>query len=117
MIQSMKTLREVQAIVGDCEYADWDLQVKLSPEGRMYLQCRMVLSCSITSVEQEWGGRKWLLSPHMMKSEIIQTALKAILTAVEHEAREAFLYRGRAIFGPHFDVDQLWEISILKDER
>ncbi len=52
-------------------------------------------------------SRKWRLSEHMTRSEVVQTALKAVLTAVEHEAREKFLYRGRAIFGPHFDVDEL----------
>ena len=53
-------------------------------------------------------GRKWRLSPWMTKSEIVQTAFAAVLAAVEHEAREHFLYRGQPVFGPHFDVDALW---------
>lgn len=57
-----------------------------------------------------WTGRKWRLSIHMTDSEIVQTALKAVLTAEEHEVREHFLYRGRAIFGPHIDVDRLWDL-------
>ena len=64
-----------------------------------------------TAPEQSWAGRKWRLSPHMTDSEIVGTALKAVLTAEEHEARENFLYRGRPIFGPHLDVDQLWELA------
>lgn len=55
-------------------------------------------------------GRKWLLSQHMTRSEVVQTALKAVLTVLEHEARENFKYRGAAIFGPHFDVDALSDI-------
>lgn len=55
-------------------------------------------------------GRKWFLSPHMTKSEVVLTALKAVLTFEEHETRERFLYRGRAIFDPHYDVDLLWEM-------
>lgn len=43
----------------------------------------------------------------MTVSELVQTALKAVLTAVEHEVREQFLYRGRAIFNPHCDVEEL----------
>ena len=43
----------------------------------------------------------------MTKSEIVQTALMAVLAAEEHETREAFLYRGQRIFSPHYDVDQL----------
>lgn len=56
------------------------------------------------------SGRKWQLSPYMTDSELIQTAFKAILTAEEHETREFFRYRGRAIFGPHYDVNKLHEI-------
>jgi hypothetical protein len=52
-------------------------------------------------------GRRWWLSEHMTRSEIVQTALMAVLAAEEHEVREHFRYRGAAIFGPHFDVDQL----------
>ncbi len=52
-------------------------------------------------------GRKWMLSPHMTKSEVVQTAFKAVMTAIEHETREKFRYRSTAIFGPHFNVDDL----------
>lgn len=64
-------------------------------------------------------GRKWLLSPWMTDAEIVQTAFKAVLTAVEHEAREQFRYKGAAIFGPHMDLDKLVELSkrpVKRDE-
>lgn len=51
--------------------------------------------------------RKWLLSEHMTNSELVQTALKCVLTSIEHEARENFTYMGAPVFGPHFDVDDL----------
>ena len=54
------------------------------------------------------NGRKWFLSHHMTESEVVQTALAAVLAFVEHEAREGFEWHGRKIFGPHFDVKQLW---------
>lgn len=54
--------------------------------------------------------RKWQLSPHMTKSEVVQTAFKCVLTSLEHEAREQFKYRDAAIFGPHFDVDDLVDL-------
>ena len=43
----------------------------------------------------------------MTKSEVIQTAFKAVLTAMEHEVREKFHYKGKPIFGPHYHVDAL----------
>lgn len=64
-------------------------------------------------------GRKWIISPHMTKSEVVQTALKAILTAEEHEAREQFRYQGKPVFSPHFDVDRLKDLvtSAVFDAR
>lgn len=54
-----------------------------------------------------WWGRKWRLSPHMTDMEVVQTALKAILTAQEHEAREQFKVDGVAVCGPHLDLASL----------
>lgn len=67
--------------------------------------------CNVTGEVSIHRGRKWLLSPHMTKSEIVQTAFKAALTFEEHEAREQFLFAGAAVFAPHFDVDELWHLS------
>ncbi len=56
---------------------------------------------------ETWRGRKWLLSQHMTEGEVVQTALMACLAAEEHEAREAFRYKGKALFGPHLAVEAL----------
>lgn len=56
------------------------------------------------------SSRKWLLSRHMTESELVQTALKCVLTAVEHEAREFFTYCGQPIFRPHYNVHALLEL-------
>lgn len=66
--------------------------------------------CNVSGQPMAWKGRKWFLSIHMTKSEVIQTAFKAVLTAVEHELRETFRYRGQAIFGPHFSVDVMADL-------
>ena len=86
-------------------------------EFRRHFQVRMTQPCTKTGQVRDWSGRKWMLSPHMVKSEVVQTAFKAVLTAAEHEARERFLYRGRAIFGPHYDVDRLWEMATADNEE
>lgn len=57
------------------------------------------------------SGRKWNLSPYMVKSEVVQTVWAAYEAWVIHEARESFKYKGVAIFGPHFDADALVEIA------
>ncbi len=66
---------------------------------------------SVDGTSLPWKGRHWRLSEHMTDGELVQTAFKAIMTALEHEARERFTYKGKAIFGPHLDVDKLVEIA------
>jgi hypothetical protein len=114
----MLTLRELRKIVDEVEYRDWDLVVREDGnDGRPYLQVQFVACDAVTRRTEEWSGRKWFLSPHMTRSEVVQTAFKAIMTAAEHEVRENFLWRDRAIFGPHLDVEALWAISTVLDER
>jgi len=69
------------------------------------LQSRFSAPCQFQKSETMQAGRKWYLSPYMTRSEVIQTAFKAVLTAEEHEVRESFLFKGQAIFGPHIDVE------------
>jgi hypothetical protein len=106
------TLDQIHDVLESVRYRDWKFVVRYEENSfRPYLQVSFVADGAPQS------GRKWFLSTHMTKSEVVQTALKAILTAEEHEAREKFLYRGRAIFGPHFDVDALHEIVERRDLR
>ena len=56
-----------------------------------------------------WRGRKWLLSPYMVTSEIVSTAFLAFLTFEEHECREQFTYKGVTVYGPHWNVEDIVE--------
>ena len=75
--------------------------------GRFWLQATFYAECSETREVKRQHTRKWYVSRECTPSQVVQTALKCVLASVEHEAREAFTYRGRPIFGPHFDVDRL----------
>lgn len=57
--------------------------------------------------DEHWKGRKWYVSSHATDAEVIATAFKAVVTAEEHETREKFLYKGKAIYGPHLSLDAL----------
>lgn len=94
----MTVIREA---LSQLKYKDWEFLLAVD---EAWLQVRFVDNGI------PWGGRKWTLSRHMTKGEVVQTALKAVLAAEEHEAREKFLYRERAIFGPHYDVDRLVDL-------
>ena len=65
----------------------------------------------LTGQPAEQKGRKWYLSKHATKSEVVQTILKAAITSSEHMVREHFKYRGVAVFNPHFDVEDLVDLA------
>lgn len=109
------TPQYASAILQQCAYPG--LRFDLGRKGEAYylqVVCEEGTN-NATGAPYLWKGRKWAVSEHATKSELVSTALKAVLTAVEHEAREKFLYRGRAIFGPHFDVDKLAGFAALPD--
>lgn len=101
----------LRKIIERLEYKDWTFIIGKDGIGLWFLQMRLSTPHATTDKTTEWSGRKWRMSMHMTQSEIVQTALKAILAAEEHEARERFLYKGRAIFGPHMSVERLWEMA------
>ena len=92
------------AVLASVSYKDgWSFL--LSKQG-LYLQVQMPPAGGVS-----WKGRKWQLSEHMTEGEIVQTALMACLAAEEHEAREAFNYKGKALFGPHLSIEKLLAIA------
>ena len=110
----MLTQDDILRVLRDIQFNDWIFDLRFD-SGRPYLRVRFAGPCNTTGMLQEWEGRKWFLSSPTSKSEIVQTAFKAVITALEHEARETFRYRGEAIFGPHFDCDLLVELCKRSD--
>lgn len=91
------------------------LDYRLVPKGEvLFLQIHCHGTDNVTGDVMTWNSRKWYMSPHMTRSEIIQTAFLATLTALEHEAREKFKYRGVTVLDPHLDLDNL---VLVKSER
>lgn len=100
-------LRAIQDVLAEINYKDWEINAHAT-DSEMYLQVHFM------DGGEPQSGRKWRLSVWMTRSEIVQTAFKAVLAAEEHEVREKFNYRGRNIFGPHFDVDAL--VALVDDK-
>ena len=100
----------------DVRYKDWDIHVLMDGE-RAYLQLGF-WACDTTRAgkgpREYQKSRKWMLSPYMTKSEVVQTAFKAIMTAEEHETRENFIYKNKPIFGPHFSIDALFSVCKME---
>lgn len=83
--------------------------------GGMFLQATYDEPDTYTGAVAKQYTRKWLLSPHMTESEVVQTAFKCCLTSMEHRCREDFKYHGARVFGPHFDVRDL--LAVCRDGR
>ena len=108
------TLEELGEISEDisCQVGQtvWWVHCGLMGDDGFYVQLRYLEPDIVTLEVEEQHARKWIVSRHACKSEVVQTVLKACLTSAEHMIREHFKYRGVAIFGPHFDVDRLVEL-------
>lgn len=95
-------VRRYALILNNVKYRDWRFELSVQDhDGHAALLARF------NADGRAWTTRKYYLSPHMTRSEIIQTAFLCIKVAEEHETREHFLYLGKPIFGPHFDADKL----------
>ena len=105
-------------ILKKVQYRDWVLHVDNGMAGRApYLQWKWFDRCSKTGEIKEWASRKWVLSEYMVRSELVATAFKAVLTALEHEAREFFQFDGKVTYNPHVDVIALNEVSEREEVR
>ena len=106
----MQTLETLRKLIAEVSFNDWKFILR-KDGSRPYLQIRFDAPCNMTGVMEEQAGRKWLLSYHMTDDEIVATALKATLTAVEHEAREQFKWRKEPIYRPHYSIYELHALS------
>lgn len=104
------TLSYVKEILRSVRYKDWQFRVEERGD-HMFLQVVFTEADLVSKEPAVQHGRKWILSKHMTKSEVVTTAFKAVITAEEHECRERFRYMGRAIFGPHYNVDALHSVA------
>lgn len=102
----------VQDVLDTLKFNDWAFHARASAD-RVYIHVSWIDNCNFNRASEPFVqmSRRWLIRPEASRSEIVQTAFKCVLTALEHETREQFLYNGRAVFGPHYDVDALWELS------
>ncbi len=103
------TLQEAREIIGLVKFEDYRFEV-IDCSGGMFLRARYREADIVTGEMAEQFTRKWQLSRHMVRSELVQTAFKCVMTSMEHRAREHFTYRGARVFGPHFDVEALVEL-------
>lgn len=111
------TLETIREVVDRCSFLTYRFHVLEDRRGVWYLQGEYEDPDAHTGELALQTTRRWFLSPEMTRSEVVQTVFKCALTSMEHRTREFFLYRGKAIFGPHFDVDLLMDLCGKVDRR
>lgn len=111
------TIKEMREVVGEVSFPDYQFFVGESSHGFLYLQAEYDEADTITEIVERQYTRRWALSPEMTKSEIVSTVFKCILASMEHKTREWFKYKGKAIYQPHQNVDDLLEICEKIDAR
>lgn len=110
------TIEDVKKILSKVVYHDWSFRTEASGNGFL-VQAHFVEPDVDTGLMQMQHGRKWYVSAHSTESEIVQTALLAVIQANEHSVREFFTYRGRRVFGPHFNVNALVELTLIEGHQ
>lgn len=104
----MMTQKRLGQILSQVQFNDWAFFYDVMGEG-WFIQVRFwALDNERAGMKPTLQqGRKWYVSKFATPAEVVQTAFLAVLTALEHEAREQFTYKGAAILGPHLDLDGL----------
>jgi len=101
-------LQTLKKIIKDIEYKpNTSFKIGVMGDGWYIQHVQLIADCKAKSLQlEEQKGRKLYISQHMCDSEVIQTALCAVLMFEEHEAREWFTYQGEELYGPHIDVSR-----------
>lgn len=107
-------LKEVRTGQDGWRFVAEHFGTKSQPDRAVYIQVRAAGRDNDTGEPYQWSGRKWHVSPFATRSEVVATCLKAVLTALEHEARECFSYKGVRVFDPHVSVDALADLLANK---
>ena len=98
---------EMARIMDRVSYPGLDIVMRGNTDAPyLQVQCREG-QCNVTGKPKGWNGRKWQLSTHMTETELVKTALCAVLAAIQHETLEKFKYEDVSIFDPHIGVRDL----------
>lgn len=101
------TEERIRMVVGQISHPDYRFRVERDGTIKYLQVVCLDGKDNRTGYPSVWKGRKWPLSVWMTDGEVVQTAFLALMTALEHEAREKFTYKGVTVFDPHYDIDKL----------
>lgn len=104
------TRGQLTDILGSVKFRDWKFRVMEKGDGFLVQVVFTAPDCE-DGCPKPQRGRKWYVSSHACRSEVVQTAYAAVQRAILHEVAEDFLFKGRRIFDPHLDVEALVDVA------
>lgn len=102
---------EARELLSKVQYLNYEWEVREDYDGEGLLMRARYIDADIYTCKEELQHTAWTaVSVKSGLSRVVSGAMKLALTSAEHRCREAFLYKGRRIFGPHFHIDDLYEL-------
>lgn len=99
------------SIIDECRFPGYTFERGILTQDLFFIQVLYQEPDVMTGVVEDQRGRKWVIPAGSAPGQVAQTLLKALLTSLEHRCREHFLFRGRPVLQPHFDLDELWRLA------
>lgn len=102
----MLSLYSLLKIVNDVTYKDWRFRVMEKGDGFL-VQAVFKTSCAKTGKKEKQSCRKWYVSAHSCRAEVVRALYKAVEAGEIHEVQEWFKYKGVAVFNPHLNPEDI----------
>lgn len=116
MTQPHLTIEHIREALKDVSFKDRKFLVMEKGDGYLLQMSYMeedVVNPGTGAVEQK--TRKWYVSPYMTESELVETCWAMVVRSQMHVTAEHFMYKGRRVYSPHFDVNA--RIQLCDEER
>lgn len=109
--------KELKEIISKINYKDWEFKTENRKDCFLLQILFWAYDSDHPNQDKELQHcRKWFISRHACKAEVVRTAYKAVLAAEEHEVQENFRYQGARIHNPHLDPDALVRVFENEDQ-
>lgn len=107
---------QVIEIINKVKFKDWEFYIG-GDDSRRYMQVRFMAPDADTGKPEMQFCRKWFLSPYMTETEVVNTCLNAVQSAMQHEIREFFTYEDVRVYDPHTSIRALMAASQQQEKR
>lgn len=103
--------QHVTDVVSRVSFPGYEFSIQGWVSGLVTLRVEYQEKDVMTGIPETQHGRRWIIEDDATDMAIIQTCFKALLTSLEHRAREHFTFEGRALLQPHYSLAAMLNIA------